>query len=104
MASDRPLIFLDANVLARLVTWTLLLAGADESGLAVTWSAYVETEADRHMRGSAFPVSDLRKRLDLGPPRRCTASSPASTRACSPRTRTPSAPCKQQHLIPSQPS
>lgn len=64
MASDRPLIFLDANVLARPVTRTLLLAGADESGLAVTWSAYVETEADRHVRGSALSVSDLRKRLD----------------------------------------
>ena len=64
MASDRPLIFLDANVLARPATRTLLLAGADDSGLGVTWSAYVETEADRHMRGSALSVSDLRKRLD----------------------------------------
>ena len=89
MASDRPLIFLDANVLARPVTRTLLLAGADESGLAVTWSAYAETEADRHMRGSALSVSDLRKRLDreLCPagsgPDRFTATS-APTGRCLP--------------------
>ena len=69
MANDPTSVFLDANVLARPVTRTLLLIGADESGLAVTWSAYVEAEADRHLRGSALPVSDLRKRLDrvLGP-------------------------------------
>lgn len=69
MASDPTLVFLDANVLARPVTRTPLLVGADPSGLAVTWSAHVEAEADRHVRGSALPVSGLRKRLDrvLGP-------------------------------------
>ena len=69
MANDPTLIFLDANVLARPVTRTLLLVGADQSGLAVTWSAHVEAEADRHVRGSALSVSGLRKRLDrvLGP-------------------------------------
>jgi hypothetical protein len=69
MANDPTLIFLDANVLAKPVTRTLLLVGADPSGLAVTWSAHVEAEADRHVRGSALPVSGLRKRLDrvLGP-------------------------------------
>jgi hypothetical protein len=65
MASDRPLIFLDGNVPARPVTRTLLLAGADESGLAVTWSAYVETEADRHVRGSA--LLGLRSEETAGP-------------------------------------
>jgi len=64
MASDPALVFLDANVLARPVTRTLLLVGADPSGLAVTWSAHVEAEADRHVRGSALPVSGLRKWLD----------------------------------------
>jgi hypothetical protein len=69
MASDPTLVYLDANVLARPVTRTLLLVGADSSGLAVTWSAHVEAEADRHVRGSAVPVSAVRKRLDrvLGP-------------------------------------
>lgn len=69
MVNDPTPIFLDANVLARPITRTLLLIGADESGLAVTWSAYVETEANRHTRGAALSVSDLRKRFDrvLGP-------------------------------------
>jgi hypothetical protein len=69
MASDPTLVFPGANVLARPVTRTLLLAGADPSGLAVTRGAHVEAEADRHVRGSAPPVSGLRKRLDrvLGP-------------------------------------
>jgi hypothetical protein len=69
MANDPALAFLDANVLAGPVTRTLLLTGADENGLAVVWSAYVEAEAGRHLRGSALPVSDLRERLDrvLGP-------------------------------------
>lgn len=69
MANDPTVVFLDANVLARPVTRTLLLVGADPSGLAVTWSAHVEAEADRHVRGSALSVSALRKRLDrvLGP-------------------------------------
>jgi len=69
MANDPTPVFLDANVLARPVTRTLLLVGADPSGLMVTWSAHVEAEADRHVRGSALPVSGLRKRLErvLGP-------------------------------------
>jgi len=79
MANDPALVFPDANVLARPVTRTLLLVGADPSGLAVTWSAHVEAEADRHVRGSALPVSGLRKRLDrvLGPTGRGLAD-PAS--------------------------
>jgi hypothetical protein len=83
MASDPTLIFLDANVLARPVTRTLLLAGADEAGLAVTWSAHAEAEAGRHMPGADLPVWDLRKRLEreLGPtgsgPERFTATSPS---------------------------
>ncbi len=50
MADDPTPVFLDANVLARPVTRTLLLVGADPSGHAVTWSAHVEAEADRHAR------------------------------------------------------
>ena len=69
MVNDPTLVFLDADVLARPVTRTLLLVGADSSGLAVTWSAHVEAGGDRHVRGSALPVSALGKRLDrvLGP-------------------------------------
>lgn len=69
MASDLSVAFLDANVLAKPVTRTLLLVGADESGVAVTWSRHVETEAERHLRSGALAISELRLRLDreLGP-------------------------------------
>lgn len=69
MGVDARLLFLDADVLAAPVTRTLLLAGADQSGLRVTWSGYAETEADRHLRRSALSVSALRMRLgrELGP-------------------------------------
>lgn len=45
MASDLAVTFLDANVLARPVTRTLLMVGASDANLVVTWSAYVEAEA-----------------------------------------------------------
>jgi hypothetical protein len=54
MATDRPIVFLDANVLAKPVTRTLLLIGANGSGLAVTWASYVEVEAERHLRPDAL--------------------------------------------------
>lgn len=60
MADDPTLVFLDANVLARPVTRTLLLVGADQSGLAVTWSAHVEAEAPISCAVSAVcPASQL---------------------------------------------
>ena len=69
MASDLSVAFLDANVLAKPVTRTLLLIGADESGVAITWSRYVEAEAERHLRSGAIAIGELRRRLDreLGP-------------------------------------
>lgn len=69
MASDLSIVFLDANVLAKPVTRTLLLIGADQSGVAVTWSHHVEIEADRHLRSRAITINELRQRLDreLGP-------------------------------------
>jgi D-alanyl-D-alanine dipeptidase len=69
MANDQTLVFLDANVLAKPVTRTLLLVGADPSSLTVTWSSYVETEAERHTRGRAVGITQLRARLHryLGP-------------------------------------
>lgn len=41
---------LDANVLAKPVTRTLLMLAADASGYGVTWSGYVEAEANRQLR------------------------------------------------------
>lgn len=58
--------FLDANVLARPVTRTLLLLGADHSGLVMVWSEYVEAEAERHLRPGALGIAQLRERLERG--------------------------------------
>lgn len=69
MVSDLAVIFLDANILARPITRTLLMVTARDANLAVTWSAYVEAEAERHLRGHAVSVGALRARheLELGP-------------------------------------
>ncbi|MDR1189754.1 MAG: hypothetical protein LBK95_20255 [Bifidobacteriaceae bacterium] len=47
--------FLDANVLAKPFTRTLIVVGAaaPTSGYAVTWSKHAEMEADRHLRPRA---------------------------------------------------
>lgn len=58
--TETPLLFLDANTLASPVTRTLVIAGARADGLRWTWSKHVETEADRHARGSASRVSTVR--------------------------------------------
>ena len=47
---NATLVFLDANVLAKPVTRTLLMLGASRSGFRVVWSAMAEEEALRHMR------------------------------------------------------
>jgi plasmid stability protein len=51
---------LDADVLARPVTRTLLLLSGPPSGFAPAWSATVEEEADRHRRSQQKPVAALR--------------------------------------------
>lgn len=65
MANDLAVAFLDANVLARPVTRTLLLVGASDADLAVTWSAYVEAEAERHLPGRALSIRALREQHEL---------------------------------------
>jgi hypothetical protein len=66
---DSRLVFLDANVLARPVTRTLLLVGADPAGFRVVWSRQAEDEANRHLRQRTLSVTELRHLLDreLGP-------------------------------------
>jgi len=54
-------VFLDANVLAKPVTRSLLMFAALPSGYTVTWSAYVEAEADRHRRGHQASVASIRQ-------------------------------------------
>ena len=43
-------VFLDANVLAKPVTRTLIMAAGPLSGYGVTWGQYEEDEANRHAR------------------------------------------------------
>jgi hypothetical protein len=60
VTAESFLVFLDANVLARPVTRTLLLLSGPPSGFAPVWSATVEAEADRHLRPRQKPVAELR--------------------------------------------
>lgn len=66
---DVTFVFLDANVLAKPVTRTILMRGAARSGFAVGWSARAEAEAARHMRPRAIPPDEVRRRYggDLTP-------------------------------------
>lgn len=60
--SDVTFVFLDANVVAKPVTRTLLMVGASRSGFVVGWSVTAEAEADRHMRPNATRPGDVRRR------------------------------------------
>ncbi len=59
---DVTFVFLDANVVAKPVTRTLLMVGASRSGFVVGWSATAEAEAARHMRPNATRPADVRRR------------------------------------------
>lgn len=63
------LVFLDANVIAKPVTRTLLMVGSAPSGFRIVWSATAEQEATRHMRPRAVTPSLIRERFGvvLGP-------------------------------------
>jgi hypothetical protein len=62
VTSDQLLtVFVDANVLAKPLTRSLVMLAAEASGYVVVWSAYAEAEADRHVTGSAKPVSVVRQ-------------------------------------------
>lgn len=67
--NPRLRVFLDANVLAKPVTRSLVLFAAQASEYTATWSAYAEKEADRHLRPGQMPVSAVRQtaRLELSP-------------------------------------
>ena len=65
MTNDEPLtVFLDANILAKLVTRTLLLRRS-LSGYTVTWSQAAESEADRHMSTRQLSIADVRTMVDI---------------------------------------
>jgi len=64
-----PLAFLDANVLAKPVTRTLLIYASNHSDYRITWSQYVEEEADRNLRPHQAGTKIAREaaHLDLTP-------------------------------------
>ncbi|MDR0283715.1 MAG: hypothetical protein LBI33_02335 [Propionibacteriaceae bacterium] len=61
----RPLVFLDANVLAKPVTRTLLVYAGNLSGYDVAWSRHVEEEADRNRRPNQAPVRVAREAAQM---------------------------------------
>jgi hypothetical protein len=63
------IVFLDANVLAKPVTRTLLIYASNHSDYRITWSRYVEEEADRNLRSRQVATRVAREaaRLDLSP-------------------------------------
>ncbi len=65
-----PIVFLDANVLAKPVTRTLLMFARNQSDYHIAWSQYVETEADRNLRPLQRATQEVREiaGLDLTPP------------------------------------
>jgi predicted nucleic acid-binding protein len=54
-------VFVDANILAKALTRSLVMLAAEASGYTVTWSAYAETEADRHATRTSKLVSVVRR-------------------------------------------
>ena len=60
VAHDEPtVVFLDANVLAKPVTRTLILR-CSAGGYVARWSRAVEAEANRHLSGRRMSVTELR--------------------------------------------
>ena len=64
-ASDVTVVFLDANILAKPVTRTLLMVGGVPSGFAAVWSLAAEREAIAHMRPRAVSPTLIRERFGL---------------------------------------
>lgn len=69
MSTEPTIVFLDANVIAKPVTRTLLMAGGAFSGFRAVWSLAAEQEAIRHMRTRAVSPTVIRERFhrELGP-------------------------------------
>lgn len=68
-SSDVTAVFLDANILAKPVTRTLLMVGGVPSGYQAVWSLAAEREAIIHMRPRALSPALVRQRFEvlLGP-------------------------------------
>jgi hypothetical protein len=60
---DLVKVFLDANILAKPVTRTLLIASGERSGFLAVWSQTSLQQADAHLKAGMTPVSDLSTRF-----------------------------------------
>ncbi|MDR1077687.1 MAG: hypothetical protein LBL55_03305 [Propionibacteriaceae bacterium] len=56
-------VFVDANVLAKPVTRTILIAAGERSGFRAVWSQTALRQADAHLRPGMTAVSDLSTRF-----------------------------------------
>jgi hypothetical protein len=65
MSNPPTKIFLDANVLAKPLTRTVILLAAEASNYTVTWSRHVEVEANRHLRSKQTSVTHVRQQANL---------------------------------------
>jgi hypothetical protein len=61
--ADPVKVFLDANILAKPLTRTLLILGGPPSGFVTVWSQRAIDEADRHLGAGKTPVADLATRF-----------------------------------------
>jgi len=59
--SESTVVFLDANIIARPVTRTLLMMARKRSGLVVVWSEFAEMEATAHMGARAATPCAVRE-------------------------------------------
>ncbi|MDR1265196.1 MAG: hypothetical protein LBK42_06430 [Propionibacteriaceae bacterium] len=64
MTDGQARVFLDANVLAKPITRSLLMFASDQSAFEVVWSAHAEREADRHLGGSKKPMAEIRAKAE----------------------------------------
>jgi hypothetical protein len=69
MRADPPglVVFLDANILARPVTRSLLMFSSYTSDFTVQWSDFVEREADRRVRPGQATARSVRQRAGSEP-------------------------------------
>lgn len=64
-SSGSTRVFLDANIIAKPVTRTLLMAGGAPSGFRAEWSLTAEQEATAHVRRRAVAPALIRERFGL---------------------------------------
>jgi hypothetical protein len=61
--ADPTVVFIDANVLRKAVTRTLLIVSGQTSDFRAVWSDLALRQADAHLAPDAIPVSDLAERF-----------------------------------------